>query len=92
MTAVGDAPDFDSVDVALEQIHRTHGHVPGDFRRLADHTPETVLGYVGLRELAFRAAPETMKEFVSVLLDIQAGNIRGARNLEIAGETKPSAS
>jgi hypothetical protein len=119
MTAISDAPDSDS-DAALEQIRRTHGHVPDGFRLLAEHAPEAFLGYMGLREFVFRALTEghlaiSMKEFDSVLLDIQAGNIRGAHNhlrnamrtgpivgqlteglaqfaLEIAGETKPSAS
>jgi hypothetical protein len=40
---------------------------------------------MGLREFVFRAPPDGhleiwTKEFIFVLLDIQAGNIRGARN------------
>src|SRR5260221_5213989 len=85
MSAMGDAPNSDSVDAALEQIRRTHGHVPEGFRLLANHAPDAFLGYMGLREFAFRAPPEGhlalwTKEFIFVLLDIQAGNIRGARN------------
>jgi hypothetical protein len=85
MTAIGDAPGSDAVNAAFEQIRRTHGHVPEGFRLLADHAPEAFLGYMGLREFVFRAPPEGhlaiwTKEFIFVLLDIQAGNIRGARN------------
>ncbi len=85
MSAMGDAPNPDSVDAALEQIRRTHGHVPEGFRLLANHAPDAFLGYMGLREFVFRAPPEGhlaiwTKEFIFVLLDIQAGNIRGARN------------
>jgi len=85
VSAMGDAPNSDSVDAALEQIRRTHGHVPEGFRLLANHAPDAFLGYMGLREFVFRAPPEGhlaiwTKEFIFVLLDIQAGNIRGARN------------
>jgi hypothetical protein len=74
-----------TVEAALEQIRATHGHVPEGFRILAAHAPEAFLGYMGLREFVFRAPPEGhleiwTKEFIFVLLDIQAGNIRGARN------------
>src|SRR5476649_1600449 len=74
-----------AVTSALEQIRRTHGHVQEGFRILAAHAPEAFLGYMGLREFVFRAPPEGhleiwTKEFIFVLLDIQAGNIRGARN------------
>jgi hypothetical protein len=69
MAAMGDALNCDSVDAALEQIGRTHGHVPDRFRLLADHAPEAFLGYMGLREFVFRAPPEEdlaiwAKEFV----------------------------
>jgi alkylhydroperoxidase/carboxymuconolactone decarboxylase family protein YurZ len=85
MTATRQAPDATAVEAALEQIHRTHGHVPDGFRILAEHAPEAFLGYMGLREFVFRPPPEGhldlwTKEFIFVLLDIQAGNIRGARN------------
>ncbi len=85
MTAMGEAPGSDAVDAALEQIHRTPGHVLEGFRLLADRAPEAFLGYMGLREFVFPAPPEGhlaiwTKEFIFVLLDIQAGNIRGARN------------
>jgi hypothetical protein len=74
-----------TVEAALDQIRATHGHVPEGFRILAAHAPEAFLGYMGLREFVFRAPPEGhleiwTKEFIFVLLDIQAGNIRGARN------------
>ena len=73
------------MDAALEQIRRTHGHVPEGFRVLATHAPEAFLGYMGLREFVFRAPPAGhlaiwTKEFIFVLLDIQVGNVRGARN------------
>jgi hypothetical protein len=88
MTAVGEAPGAPgnlAVETALEQIRQTHGHVPEGFRILAAHAPEAFLGYMGLREFVFRPPPEGhleiwTKEFIFVLLDIQAGNIRGARN------------
>jgi len=85
MTAADDAPGSDAVDAALEQIRRTHGHVPEGFRVLAAHAPEAFLGYMGLREFVFRAPPEGhlaiwTKELIFVLLDIQVGNVRGARN------------
>jgi alkylhydroperoxidase/carboxymuconolactone decarboxylase family protein YurZ len=80
-----EGPNSSAVGAALEQIRATHGHVPDGFRILADHAPEAFLGYMGLREFVFRAPPEGhleiwTKEFIFVLLDIQAGNIRGARN------------
>lgn len=85
MTAMRELPGSAAVDAALEQIRKTHGHVPEGFRILADHAPEAFLGYMGLREFVFRPPPEGhldiwTKEFIFVLLDIQAGNIRGARN------------
>lgn len=85
MAAVREIPDSAAIDAALEQIRGTHGHVPEGFRILADHAPEAFLGYMGLREFVFRPPPEGhleiwTKEFIFVLLDIQAGNIRGARN------------
>jgi alkylhydroperoxidase/carboxymuconolactone decarboxylase family protein YurZ len=85
MAAMGEGVNSLAVDAALEQIRATHGHVPEGFRVLADHAPEAFLGYMGLREFVFRAPPEGhleiwTKEFIFVLLDIQAGNIRGARN------------
>lgn len=85
MTAMRGLPDPEAVDAALEQIRDTHGHVPEGFRILAEHAPAAFLGYMGLREFVFRAPPEGhleiwTKEFIFVLLDIQAGNIRGAKN------------
>ncbi len=85
MTAMRDGPNTVAVDAALAQIRATHGHLPEGFRILAEHAPEAFLGYMGLREFVFRAPPEGhleiwTKEFIFVLLDIQAGNIRGARN------------
>jgi alkylhydroperoxidase/carboxymuconolactone decarboxylase family protein YurZ len=85
MAAMGEGTNSPAVDAALEQIRGTHGHVPEGFRILADHAPEAFLGYMGLREFVFRAPPDGhleiwTKEFIFVLLDIQAGNIRGARN------------
>jgi len=85
MAAVGNGPASDAVDAALEQIRRTHGHVPEGFRVLAAHAPEAFLGYMGLREFVFRAPPAGhlaiwTKELIFVLLDIQVGNVRGARN------------
>jgi alkylhydroperoxidase/carboxymuconolactone decarboxylase family protein YurZ len=85
MAAMGEGTNSPAVDAALEQIRGTHGHVPEGFRILADHAPEAFLGYMGLREFVFRAPPEGhleiwTKEFIFVLLDIQAGNLRGARN------------
>jgi hypothetical protein len=85
MMAIRDIPESAAIDAALEQIRRTHGHVPEGFRILACHAPEAFLGYMGLREFVFRAPPKGhleiwTKEFIFVLLDIQAGNIRGARN------------
>jgi alkylhydroperoxidase/carboxymuconolactone decarboxylase family protein YurZ len=85
VTAMGEGANPQAVDAALEQIRSTHGHVPEGFRILAAHAPEAFLGYMGLREFVFRAPPEGhleiwTKEFIFVLLDIQAGNIRGARN------------
>jgi len=85
MTAMRDGPNTVAVDAALAQIRATHGHLPEGFRILAEHAPEAFLGYMGLREFVFRAPPEGhleiwTKEFICVLLDIQAGNIRGARN------------
>jgi len=85
MTAMRDGPNTVAVDAALAQIRATHGHLPEGFRILAEHAPEAYLGYMGLREFVFRAPPEGhletwTKEFIFVLLDIQAGNIRGARN------------
>src|SRR5258708_39081330 len=85
MTAMGEVANPQAVDAALEQIRSTHGHVPEGFRILAAHAPEAFLGYMGLREFVFRPPPEGhleiwSKEFIFVLLDIQAGNIRGARN------------
>jgi len=85
MTAMRDGPNTVAVDATLAQIRATHGHLPEGFRILAEHAPEAFLGYMGLREFVFRAPPEGhleiwTKEFIFVLLDIQAGNIRGARN------------
>ena len=85
MAAVGDGPASDAVDAALDQIRRTHGHVPEGFRVLAAHAPEAFLGYMGLREFVYRAPPVGhlaiwTKELIFVLLDIQVGNVRGARN------------
>ncbi len=85
MAAVGNGPASDAVDAALEQIRRTHGHVPEGFRVLAAHAPEAFLGYMGLREFVFRAPPAGhlaiwTKELIFVLLNIQVGNVRGARN------------
>ncbi len=85
MAAVGNGPASDAVDAALDQIRRTHGHVPEGFRVLAAHAPEAFLGYMGLREFVFRAPPAGhlaiwTKELIFVLLDIQVGNVRGARN------------
>jgi alkylhydroperoxidase/carboxymuconolactone decarboxylase family protein YurZ len=85
MTAMRDGPNTVAVAAALAQIRATHGHLPEGFRVLAEHAPEAFLGYMGLREFVFRAPPEGhldiwTKEFIFVLLDIQAGNIRGARN------------
>ena len=85
MTAMRDGPNTVAVDAALAQIRATHGHLPEGFRILAEHAPEAFLGYMGLREFVFHAPPEGhleiwTKEFIFVLLDIQAGNIRGARN------------
>ncbi len=85
MTAMRDGPNTVAVDAALAQIRATHSHLPEGFRILAEHAPEAFLGYMGLREFVFRAPPEGhleiwTKEFIFVLLDIQAGNIRGARN------------
>jgi alkylhydroperoxidase/carboxymuconolactone decarboxylase family protein YurZ len=85
MAAVGDGPASDAVDAALDQIRRTHGHLPEGFRVLAAHAPEAFLGYMGLREFVFRAPPAGhlaiwAKELIFVLLDIQVGNVRGARN------------
>jgi len=57
MAAVGNGPASDAVDAALEQIRRTHGHVPEGFRVLAAHAPESFIGYMGLREFVFRAPP-----------------------------------
>jgi alkylhydroperoxidase/carboxymuconolactone decarboxylase family protein YurZ len=85
MAAVGNGPASDAVDAALDQIRRTHGHVPEGFRVLAAHAPEAFLGYMGLREFVFRAPPAGhlaiwTKELIFVLLDIQVGNVRVARN------------
>lgn len=85
MTAMGEVPDSAAVETALEQIRKTHGHLPEGFRVLAEHAPEAFLGYMGLREFVFRPPPAGhleiwTKEFIFVLLDIQAGNIKGARN------------
>lgn len=82
---MGEGAKPQAVEAALEQIRSTHGHIPEGFRILAAHAPEAFLGYMGLRELVFRAPPDGhleiwTKEFIFVLLDIQAGNIRGARN------------
>jgi len=85
MTATREAPHSAALDTALEQIRKTHGHVPEGFLVLAEHAPEAFLGYMGLRDFVFREPPEGhldiwTKEFIFVLLDIQAGNVRGARN------------
>lgn len=85
MTAKPEGPNAAAIDGALEQIRATQGHVPDGFRILAAHAPEAFLGYMGLREFVFRAPPEGhleiwTKEFIFVLLDIQVGNIRGARS------------
>jgi len=85
MAAEGEGPASDAVDAALDRIRRTHGNVPEGFRVLAAHAPEAFLGYMGLREFVFRAPPAGhlaiwTKELIFVLLDIQVGNVRGARN------------
>jgi hypothetical protein len=74
MTAMGDAVGPDAACHILEGL-----------RLLADRAPRDFLGYVGLRQCVFRAPPpwasrDLDEEFIFVLLDIQAGNIRGARN------------
>jgi hypothetical protein len=85
MTTIREEARPPAIDAALERIRKTHGHVPEGFRVLAEHAPDAFLGYMGLREFVFRAPPEGhleiwTTEFIFVLLDIQAGNIRGARN------------
>lgn len=73
-----------AVQRGLEQIAGTHGYVPHTFQIMAEHVPEAFVGYMGLREFVFRTPPEGhletwMTEFIFVLLDIQAGNIVGAK-------------
>lgn len=72
------------VQRGLDQIRGTHGYVPRGFEILAEHAPEAFVGYMGLREFVFRKPPDGhletwTTEFIFVLLDIQAGNITGAK-------------
>jgi hypothetical protein len=85
MASSRDSATMAATQAGLDHVQRTLGYVPDGFRILAEHAPEAFIGYMGLREFVFRAPPEGhldiwMKEFIFVLLDIQSGNIRGAKN------------
>src|SRR5215469_1442890 len=85
MAGVADEGSAAQVAAALDEVRRTFGHLPDGFRLLAAHAPEAFLGYMGLRRSVFRAPPEGhlqiwTKEFIFVLLDIQVGNIAGAKS------------
>jgi hypothetical protein len=85
VTTTGTGAAAPHVEAALEEIRRTLGYLPDGFRILAARAPEAFLGYMGLRNFVFRAPPEGhleiwTKEFIFVLLDIQVGNIAGAKS------------
>ncbi|MCC7275883.1 MAG: carboxymuconolactone decarboxylase family protein [Alphaproteobacteria bacterium] len=70
----------------IDNLMKTFGRVPDTFRVMLEHAPAAFAGYTTMRAFVMRDRDEgaaldlKTKELVFVLLDVQMGNVTGAKS------------
>lgn len=76
----------DATQRGIDNLMKTFGRVPDTFQVMLDHAPAAFAGYTAMRGFVMRDRDEgaaldlKTKEFIFVLLDVQAGNLVGAKS------------